>query len=75
MIKVDEYIEKNNLKDDVFLLLQVHDELVYEIRETKAAEVAPQIEKIMESVIDPKDIQGVVLEATTAVGKNWGELK
>jgi DNA polymerase-1 len=75
MIKVDEYIEKNNLKDDVFLLLQVHDELVYEIREIVVSRVAPQIEKIMESVIDPKDIQGVVLEATTAVGKNWGELK
>ncbi len=75
MIRVDEYIEKNKLQNDVFLLLQVHDELVYEIREGVAGEVAPQIEKIMESVIDPKDIEGVVLRATSAVGKNWGELK
>ncbi len=75
MIRVDEYIEKNKLQNDVFLLLQVHDELVYEIRESVAVEVAPQIEKIMESVIDPQDIEGVVLKATSAVGKNWGELK
>ena len=75
MIRVNEYIEKNHLENDVYLLLQVHDELVYEIRESVAREVSLQIEKIMEKVIDPKDIEGVVLEATSAIGKNWGELK
>jgi DNA polymerase-1 len=75
MIRVNEYIEKNNLENDVFLLLQVHDELVFEIKEGVSKEVALQIEKIMESIIDPKEINGIVLEATSAVGKNWGELK
>ncbi len=75
MIKVDEYVEENDLGKDVYLLLQVHDELVYEIRESVVEKVAKEIEKIMESVIDPKDIKGVVLTASSAVGKNWGELK
>jgi len=75
MIHVDEYIRKEGLEADVFPLLQVHDELVFEIRSEKSAEAAANIEKIMSSVIDPKDTKGVVLEAKASIGKNWGELK
>jgi DNA polymerase-1 len=85
MIKVDGYIRREGLEKDVFLLLQVHDELVYEIRENinegksvgrgSVAKIAADIEKIMQSVIDPKDIEGVNLAAHASVGNNWGELK
>jgi DNA polymerase-1 len=75
MIKVDEYIREAKLENDVFPLLQVHDELIYEIKEDKVDEVSKEIEKIMESIVDPKDIKGVVLKAEAAVGDNWGELK
>jgi DNA polymerase-1 len=75
MIEIDAYITQNKLDDDVHALLQVHDELVYEIREDKAEKVAREIEKIMESVMDPKDTKGVVLRASAAIGDNWGELK
>jgi DNA polymerase-1 len=75
MIRIDEFITKENLQNDIFPLLQVHDELIYEIREDIAAEVAPKIEKIMESVMDPKDTKGVILTAKSHLGKNWGELK
>lgn len=75
MIRVDEYIKKDGLENDVFALLQVHDELIYEVREDKAKAVAAEIEKIMQSVMDPVDTQGIVLEAKAHIGKNWGELK
>ena len=75
MIAIDKYIKENKLDEAVYPLLQVHDELVYEIKEDKAEEVATQIEKIMESVMDPKDTKGVVLRASKAIGNNWGELK
>ncbi len=75
MIEIDAYITKNKLDNDVHALLQVHDELVYEIREGKAEKVARDIEKIMESVMNPKDTKGVVLKASAAIGDNWGELK
>jgi DNA polymerase-1 len=75
MKKIDTYIEENNLSDSVFVILQVHDELVYEIKETVATKVIPEIKKIMETVVDPKDIYGIVLKANAASGKNWGELK
>lgn len=75
MIKIDKFIVENRLEKDVYPLLQVHDELVYEIVEDKAKEIAPQIEKIMESVMDPKDTKGIKLTASANIGDNWGELK
>ncbi|MFA6432840.1 MAG: DNA polymerase [Candidatus Paceibacterota bacterium] len=75
MIKVDEYLKREKLENDVFPLLQVHDELVFEMKKDKAEKVMKDIEKIMESVVDPKEIKGVVLKAKGHIGKNWGELK
>ena len=68
-------MKKEGLEKDAFLLLQVHDELILEVKSEKAKEVAAKVEKIMESVIDPKATQGVVLKAVASIGKNWGELK
>jgi len=75
MIKVDEFIRTKSLEKDVYTLLQVHDELVYEITQEKAESVAKEIQKIMESVLLPKDIGGVTLSTSAATGLNWGELK
>ena len=75
MKRIDNYLIKEKLQDDAFLILQVHDELVYEIREGKADKVVLEIKKIMESVIDPKDTKGVRCVANGVIGKNWGEMK
>jgi DNA polymerase-1 len=75
MIRVHEWIQKEGLEKDVFPLLQVHDELIYEIKKDKAEMAVKQIEKIMESVIDEKTSKGVILEAKGHTGANWGELK
>jgi DNA polymerase-1 len=75
MIKIDEYIKKNNLRNDVSLLLQVHDELIYEIKENRASEIAPQIRKIMENVIAPADIFGVPLLSSSSIGQSWGTME
>lgn len=75
MIRIDEYISKEGLNDDVYALLQVHDELVYEVRADKVAEVSESIVRIMESVMSPEDTKGIVLKAEAHAGDNWGELK
>ncbi|MEK7213534.1 MAG: DNA polymerase [Patescibacteria group bacterium] len=75
MKRIDEYLISEKLQNDVYLILQVHDELVYEIKESIVEKVMPKIKKIMESVIDTKDIKGVPLTANGEVGKNWGEMK
>lgn len=75
MKRVDDYLISKGYDHDAFLILQVHDELVYEIKEEKAEEIAKEIQKIMESIVDPKEIQGIKLIANYAIGKSWGDLK
>lgn len=56
---------------EIRLLLQVHDELIFEIREDKIEFYKPKIRKLMENVIRLR-VPIIVEEAT---GDNWGELK
>ena len=73
MKRIDDYILAE--KAEASLILQVHDELVYEIKKDQAEKLVGGIKKIMEEVIDPKDIYGIKVLANAAIGNNWGELK
>ncbi len=77
MIDVQNYIKENKLEKDVKMLLQVHDELVFEINEKKVDEVVPEIEKIMEDVLTVRkqDDKGVPILAEVKIGKDWLNLK
>ena len=75
MIKVWEYLAKENLLDKIHLILQVHDELVYEMKEDLIEILAPKIKAMMENLIDPKETKGVVCKTEIAVGNNWGEME
>lgn len=75
MIEIDKFLSHKNLKNEVRLLLQVHDELVYEVKDNLIASVSPEIKKIMENIINPKETSGVVCVANAAAAKNWGEMK
>ncbi|HEY4528567.1 MAG TPA: DNA polymerase [Candidatus Paceibacterota bacterium] len=59
---------------DAHLLLQVHDELVYEVREEEVDEMAREFKKIMETVIPEEKLKGVPILAEANVGNNWGEM-
>ncbi|MEK9178033.1 MAG: DNA polymerase, partial [Patescibacteria group bacterium] len=75
MVRIDEYFIEKKLDDIAFPLLQVHDELVFEIREDKAEEIAEEIKKIMEGIVGPKETKGIAMTAQIHIGMNWGELK
>ncbi len=65
-------IELNkNLGKSAKMVLQVHDELVFEVDEDKAQTIAGQITQIMENAVNLK----VPLKTEYAIGKNWAELK
>lgn len=74
MIQADAWLTKKKLHTDVRLVLQVHDELVYEVRENKFSDVAREIEKIMEGVLTQKQSAGVPISVDVLAGDNWGEL-
>lgn len=75
--RADGAIKKSNLGDKAFLLLQVHDELVYEVKEGNEKEAAKIIEEAMISVLNDKEKNpnGVPITVSVDIGNNWGELK
>ncbi|KND46696.1 MAG: DNA polymerase I [Parcubacteria bacterium C7867-006] len=75
MVEIDKFLEKKNLKDDVRMLLQVHDELVFEIKENIVDSAAPEIKRMMEGVIDVKKTAGIVMLTECSAGDNWVETK
>ncbi len=75
MIEIDAFLKQKKVSSDVRLLLQVHDELVYEIKAGLVDMYAPEIQRIMQSIIDTKKTSGVVCVADSSVGENWGEMK
>ncbi len=59
-------------KEDIKLLLQVHDELIFEVLDNKVEYYMNEIENVMEKTIV---FESVKLKANGNVAKNWGELK
>ncbi|PSO45384.1 MAG: hypothetical protein BRC25_02435 [Parcubacteria group bacterium SW_6_46_9] len=60
--------------DDVRLLLQVHDELIYEITENKTQNYTEDIKALMESVVSPEETNGIRMVADASIGKRWSKL-
>ncbi len=75
MVEIDKYLHGKDLQDEVRMLLQVHDELVFEIKEKLVESVAPEIKRMMEGVIDTKKTSGIVMLAEASIGDNWAETK
>ena len=75
MVRVDDMLREDGTDEDVHLLLQVHDELVYEVKEESVAALAPSIKEIMEGVLNDFETHGVPIIAEPKVGPNWGDMK
>ena len=68
MIKVDDWITSLE-SDDVLMMMQVHDELVFEIREEHLEEQVKNIVSLMEQAA----VLNVPLVVEAGVGDNWDE--
>jgi DNA polymerase-1 len=75
MKRVDDYFIEKGYQNDAFLVLQVHDELVYEIKQSLASKIVTEIKNIMENIIPIEQTKGVKLIVAQEIGDNWGELK
>ena len=74
MVRIAEYIEKKKLGDDVRMLLQIHDELVFEVREGMVEKYVPAILDIMQGTLSEKETFGVPIVAEVKVGQNWRDM-
>jgi len=69
MNQIDSMIREEEL--DAFMLLQIHDELIFEVKEEKVEEISKRFVHTMENVLE----LDVPLECSVSVGDSWGELK
>lgn len=75
MVEISEWLRKEKHDGDAHLLLQVHDELVFEIKKHKVATCARDIKRIMEGVLPEHARKGIPLPVEGKVGDNWGDMQ
>jgi DNA polymerase-1 len=66
-----EIYKKYKNDDNIKLLLQIHDELIFEIKEDKLEEIAKDLKQIMENIYALK----IPLKVSLCFGNSWQELK
>ena len=69
MIKVKNEFIKNNIESK--LILQVHDELIFDVKKDELDKVLDIVKKAMESVVE----LSVPLKVSQDTGVNWYETK
>ncbi|MCK7460253.1 DNA polymerase I [Idiomarina aminovorans] len=69
MLKVADWIDSKQCQDDVRMLMQVHDELVFEIKEARLDDYIEQLTEVMEKAAS----LDVPLIAEAGKGNNWDE--
>jgi len=75
MVDVMEAFEKDFKTGKLKMLLQIHDELVFECKEEDAKDYGEKISKVMKSVLSRRSINIVPLEVSINFGKSLGQLK
>ena len=72
MIEILEFCNKKNKADqNIKLMLQVHDELIFAIKEELIDEYSKELKGLMEGVVELK----VPVKVDVKVGDNWGQME
>ena len=69
MVKVYDVLKD---KEDIALLLQVHDELIFEVEENSVEKYSEILADIMKNTVQLEDVK---LNININIGKNWAEAK
>ncbi len=84
MIHIDQAIKDENLTDKVFMIMQIHDELVFEVKDEFLGQAEKLIKDTMEQVLAKEwenrapsfnDGGMVPIGVSISHGKTWGEAK
>ena len=69
MNRIDQLIREEKLP--ARMLLQIHDELIFEVDEAEATVLAERFKSVMEEITELK----VPLSTSMNIGEHWGQLK
>jgi len=71
MVKIQEFIKEKHMEKDIITLIQIHDELILEVKSEIIKEVVSPFKNIMENAAK----LGVSLKADVRIGNKWGEME
>ena len=72
MVHADQLIEREGWREKAALVMQVHDELVYEMDASEAEKIGHAICAVMEEAAPSDKLSDVPILVEIAIGKNWG---
>ncbi len=70
MVDTDKYIKDNGLEKSVKLVLQIHDEIIFEAEEKVSEEVSQKFKEILEDVLKKRKLSDLPLVASVSLGDN-----
>jgi DNA polymerase-1 len=73
MIRVPQALEQHGLTDKAFMLLTVHDELLFEVQESALEDTAQVIKQVMESATLPALQLSIPLTVDVGHGSSWDD--
>ena len=71
MIKIQELIKSKHIESDIKTLIQIHDELILEVKSDIIKGMSPLFRNIMENAVKLK----VPLKADIRIGDKWGKME
>jgi len=66
MIKLHDHLKED---PEVQMILQIHDELIFELPEQRIDSIQPLVHQVMETIVE----LSIPLRVNIEIGKNWGE--
>ncbi|MFT6361410.1 MAG: DNA polymerase-1 [Candidatus Paceibacteria bacterium] len=78
MVQINEWLEQESKKIDAKLILQIHDEIIYEVKDSFVEAFSKKADEIMKGALRNSYLKyesPVPLIAHYSAGKHWGELK
>jgi DNA polymerase-1 len=75
MIKIDDFLKKEKMKDKIKLVLQIHDEIIFEVKDEYVEFVQTNFPKIMEDIMSKEESRDVPILTDCEVGVSWGQMK
>jgi DNA polymerase I len=75
MRRIHDKLAQEGLLDKARIVLQVHDELIYEVRTPEIKKVSKIVQETMESILTMDQTKGVPIKTSANKGKNWGEME
>jgi DNA polymerase-1 len=70
MIDAHEHIVENKLENEVKLVMQIHDELVFEIQESLGEKIASDLAAVLENVLKKRKLATLPLVVSKSLGAN-----